>query len=116
MTPAAAVIINAAERVRRAEDQVTASAKHLRSIVERLERALEGGSSLNSLGELQGNGPDAAIVALEAAAEAFKLAWNYLEPLSHAWTQDERDWIDHEVGRSPRLQTIVRHLAEGSQW
>lgn len=116
MTPAAAVIINAADKVRTAEGQVTACAKHLRSVTERLERALADGSSLNSLGELQGNGPDAAIATLEAASEAFKSAWRQLEPLSHAWTSDERDWIDHEVAKSPRLTAIVSRVAAGSPW
>lgn len=113
MTPAAAVIINAASKVRTAEEAVQSAAKHLRYLAERLDRA---GASFNSLGELQGNGPDVAIATLEASAEAFKSAWRHLSPLSHAWTENEREWIQHEVDKSPRLLDIVRRIEDGTSW
>ena len=113
MTPAAAVIINAAGKVRTAEEAVQSAARHLRSIAERLDRS---GASFNSLGELQGNGPDVAIATLEAAADAFKSAWRYLSPSFAEWTESEQEWIRHEVDKSPRLLDIVRRIEDGSAW
>lgn len=105
------VVLGAAQDVIYAEEAVKRAASTLRSILERMERDLAEGSSMNSLGVLQGNGPDVAVATLEAKASAFQSAYRQMGPrATEDWDVDSEEWLDSLVAQSPRLTAIVRKL------
>ena len=85
------------------------------SKLERVERYLTEGESLNSLGELQGAGPalDVAVSRLEEAVAAFKIAWHYLDSsTSDVSESDYVAWLEQLIAKSPRLTTEVARMNE----
>lgn len=72
-------------------------------------RYLDGGQSLNSLGELQSTGPafDVGCAKLEEAVEAFRVAWTYLH---QDVGSDEVGFLEHAIAKSPRLTREVDRM------
>lgn len=111
MTPAASLLLELASMVSSAEKQLKDGPLYwAKSKIEDVTRNLETGQAMNSLGELQATaaGFDVAVSRLETAANAFKAAYRNLG--NEQMDEGERDWLTHEIERSPRLTAIREAL------
>lgn len=115
MSHAAFVLLGLARDTVNAEENLSNQITSLQSRLDSTKRDLERGSSLNSLGELQGTPAsyEAAVGAVYASVQAFRVAWGYLGDEFHDPANPEatsiclQEEFDSLVARSPYLQKIT---------
>jgi hypothetical protein len=108
------LLLAAAERVATAERRVIIEAAQMRSCLDSLDRDLERGSSINSLGVTQSRGPmlDAAVGALEEAVMAFRLVIRLTGLPEMDDTSAEADYFRHFTLRSARIRNVVQSIED----